>query len=635
MVIAKPIDHVNREFSGWETYPETTRFRNRPRPQVGSSSNHLPQTNRQASMNVAGPSNSQPRGRRSPEPSDDSSDDDSDRRSDDDSSQTSEDESSQTSGDDSSQTSDDDSNQSAGEEEDEERARALEAIQEKLNSCIVVGAKKALTAHQKLVRRETFDLERSEARGGMIFDYDHDSMVIELLCRIHDSSVIQGEAGPTLIVVSNEREIAKWTVAARDFSDRFQNSMLIYHGPKRSAAAPFLDYRIVITTYRVLSGDVGLDGLQFLRVILDGGEVIRNKKTQQSEACFEVNASYRWCCTKNSEFLDQFILLPPDDNAVYGEAPPTSELENRFLVFHKVNFNRGERKFYRALERRLDEVGAQYLRPRVLRRDGGDIARRMVLLSLRACCHPGLVWTRRRLGKIPNHDDERRCNICQQRIDRKNNSRFCAPCNENVMRKFPEDPSHSANPKVREMLAILRRTEINTHGRGRVAIVCQFKDFAKIIADHLSQEQFRFAMFHDSNRMQKERAMEALRRRRDPATVALVTVNLADIHGLDLREFVAVILMDLWWDPRLDDRRFLIDHDVRVDIYKLYFAQSIESQALKVLVSHTLYPRSLSDTELQKLLTRPESISDNNHGIIQQLGIRSTPLNLDFLLKPA
>ncbi|KAG8974253.1 hypothetical protein FRC05_007677 [Tulasnella sp. 425] len=396
-------------------------------------------------MNVAGPSNSQPRGRRSPEPSDDSSDDDSDRRSDDDSSQTSEDESSQTSGDDSSQTSDDDSNQSAGEEEDEERARALEAIQEKLNSCIVVGAKKALTAHQKLVRRETFDLERSEARGGMIFDYDHDSMVIELLCRIHDSSVIQGEAGPTLIVVSNEREIAKWTVAARDFSDRFQNSMLIYHGPKRSAAAPFLDYRIVITTYRVLSGDVGLDGLQFLRVILDGGEVIRNKKTQQSEACFEVNASYRWCCTKNSEFLDQFILLPPDDNAVYGEAPPTSELENR--------------------------------------------------------------------------------------IDRKNNSRFCAPCNENVMRKFPEDPSHSANPKVREMLAILRRTEINTHGRGRVAIVCQFKDFAKIIADHLSQEQFRFAMFHDSNRMQKERAMEALRRRRDPATVALVTVNLADIHG--------------------------------------------------------------------------------------------------------
>lgn len=108
-------------------------------------------------MNVVGPSNSHPRGRRSPEQSNDSSNDDSDRRSDDDSSQ----------------TSDDDSNQSTDEEEDGERDReaALEAIKEKLNSCIVVGAKKALNAHQKLARRRTFDLERSEAQGGMIFDY--------------------------------------------------------------------------------------------------------------------------------------------------------------------------------------------------------------------------------------------------------------------------------------------------------------------------------------------------------------------------------------------------------------------------------------------------------------------------------
>lgn len=85
----------------------------------------------------------------------------------------------------------------------------------------------------------------------------------------------------------------------------------------------------------------------------------------------------------HQEFLDQFILLPPDDNAVYEATPPTSELENRILVLQKVNFDRGQWKFYRALEKRLDEVGGQYLHPRVLRRGGGDIARRMVLLSLR------------------------------------------------------------------------------------------------------------------------------------------------------------------------------------------------------------------------------------------------------------
>lgn len=86
------------------------------------------------------------------------------------------------------------------------------------------------------------------------------------------------------------------------------------------------------------------------------------------------------------EFLDQFILLPPDENAVYEATPPTSELDNRFLVFQKVNFDRGQWKFYRALEKRLDEVGGRHLRPRALRRDGGDIVRRMILLSLRGIC---------------------------------------------------------------------------------------------------------------------------------------------------------------------------------------------------------------------------------------------------------
>ncbi|KAG8955117.1 hypothetical protein FRC04_009574 [Tulasnella sp. 424] len=115
--------------------------------------------------------------------------------------------------------------------------------------------------------------------------------------------------------------------------------------------------------------------------------------------------------------------------------------------------------------------------------------------------------------------------------------------------------------------------------------------------------------------MQKERAMKTLRSPLNPARVALVTVNLADIHGLDLRRFSRVILMDLPWDPRLDARRFLVDHDVRVNIYQLYFAHSIERRALE-------------------LLYRPQPISDNTQDIIQQLGVRSTPSNLDFLLQP-
>lgn len=202
VIIARPIYHGPREFSAWATYPETTRFRNWPPRQVGTSSNQPPLANH---TNVASPPNSQSRGRKSYEHSDDSGDEDSDHSSDEDSSQISdedpnqsiEEDSGPSGGDDSDPSSDESSDpssdkcsdqssdedpdprsdedldQGTGEEENEapDPEAVLEAIRERINSCIVVNAKKTLNAHQKLTRRKTFDLEKSEAKGGMIFDY--------------------------------------------------------------------------------------------------------------------------------------------------------------------------------------------------------------------------------------------------------------------------------------------------------------------------------------------------------------------------------------------------------------------------------------------------------------------------------
>lgn len=188
--------------------------------------------------------------------------------------------------------------------------------------------------------------------------------------------------------------------------------------------------------------------------------MIRNRKTQQSQACLAVNASYHWCCTKDSvssglyfrygdlrskfciqstiafnqyevfaeflqipnltaarrnkvcqriirgakpthsccvhqEFLHQFILLPPDDNSVYQTTTFTSQLDDRFLLFEGVNFDRGQWEFYEALEERLNDVGGRHLRPRALQRGGGDIVRKMILFLLR-----GIVIKTVRTGSL-------------------------------------------------------------------------------------------------------------------------------------------------------------------------------------------------------------------------------------------
>ncbi|KAG8910526.1 hypothetical protein FRC01_006282, partial [Tulasnella sp. 417] len=517
-------------------------------------------------------------------------------------------------------------------------AASVDQLRKKINSSIVVGGKMVLNTRQKLTRTRLFNLEMSEAKGGMIFDYDESSMILGLLCRIHDSRQIQGEERPTLIVVQSEEKFEKWTEAARNFS---LNNVLVYHGRKRSPAAPFDRYQIILTTYRTLSGDLvpakrGLlwEGFEFLRIILDGGEVIRNETTHQSQACRQVKASYHWCCTQNSqaialhqyevfarflcisdlnatrrrkEFLEQFVLRDVDNELV--PATPTSELENRFLIFQKVTFNRNQREFYRALQERLDEVGVQHLRPRAPQRNGTEVARRLVLLSLKACCHLDLV-----LRNSGTTDDGTgacgACNICGERIEGRGNSRSCTGCNERVVSKFPQGLSPRANSKIREMLSILRRTAKLSGGRGKTVIVCQFGSFADIIAEQLNREGIRFARFYDLNVAEKNAAM-----RRTDTNVALATVNPANIHGLDLRRIGTVILMDLWWNPRLDGRAFLNDHNVKVHIYKLYFENSVESRALE-------------------LLKRQEHVDDCDQEIIHRLGIHSTAYNLDFMLQP-
>ncbi|KAG8910527.1 hypothetical protein FRC01_006283, partial [Tulasnella sp. 417] len=48
---------------------------------------------------------------------------------------------------------------------------ATEQFRKRINLSVVVGGKIILNARQKLTRTKMFDLEMSEAKGGMIFDY--------------------------------------------------------------------------------------------------------------------------------------------------------------------------------------------------------------------------------------------------------------------------------------------------------------------------------------------------------------------------------------------------------------------------------------------------------------------------------
>ncbi|MEQ2247035.1 hypothetical protein ILYODFUR_005157 [Ilyodon furcidens] len=103
-------------------------------------------------------------------------------------------------------------------------------------------------------------------------------------------------------------------------------NIYLYYGSERNRNKTFLSSQdVVITTYNVLSTDFGNKGplhrINWLRVVLDEGHIIRNPKAQMSKAVLELKAQRRWILSgtpiqnsvKDLWMLLAFLRLKPFD----------------------------------------------------------------------------------------------------------------------------------------------------------------------------------------------------------------------------------------------------------------------------------------------------------------------------------
>ncbi|XP_043999487.1 helicase-like transcription factor isoform X1 [Gambusia affinis] len=103
-------------------------------------------------------------------------------------------------------------------------------------------------------------------------------------------------------------------------------NIYLYYGSERNRSKTFLSSQdVVITTYNVLSTDFGskspLHGINWLRVVLDEGHIIRNPNAQMSKAVLELKAQRRWILSgtpiqnsvKDLWMLLAFLRLKPFD----------------------------------------------------------------------------------------------------------------------------------------------------------------------------------------------------------------------------------------------------------------------------------------------------------------------------------
>nr|XP_020472266.1 helicase-like transcription factor isoform X2 [Monopterus albus]XP_020472267.1 helicase-like transcription factor isoform X2 [Monopterus albus] len=216
-------------------------------------------------------------------------------------------------------------------------------------------------------------------------------------------------------------------------------NVYLYYGSERNRSKKFLSSQdVVITTYNVLSSDFGnkssLHGINWLRVVLDEGHIIRNPNAQMSKAVLELKAQRRWILSgtpiqnsvKDLWMLLAFLRLKPFDvrewwnrviqrPVIQGDRAglqnlqilvkcitlrrtKSSMLNGQLLVslpektvcVEQVKLSQPEREVYELARNEGRSTIGRYVAEGTVLRNYADVL--AILMRLRQlCCHPDLL----------------------------------------------------------------------------------------------------------------------------------------------------------------------------------------------------------------------------------------------------
>uniref|UniRef100_A0A8C1DUG1 Helicase like transcription factor n=1 Tax=Cyprinus carpio carpio TaxID=630221 RepID=A0A8C1DUG1_CYPCA len=215
----------------------------------------------------------------------------------------------------------------------------------------------------------------------------------------------------------------------------------LYYGAERKRSVKLLSEQdVVLTTYNVLSSDFGnkanspLHKVNWLRVVLDEGHVVRNPNALQSKAVLELQSERRWILSgtpiqnslKDLYMLMSFLKLKPFDVKEWWsriiQRPVTmgdrvglknlqvlvkgitlrrtknSKVAGRMLVqlperrvfVQHVTLSEEEREEYEQVRKEGRKIIGSYFEEGTIMTNYADVL--AILVRLRQyCCHPGLV----------------------------------------------------------------------------------------------------------------------------------------------------------------------------------------------------------------------------------------------------
>lgn len=138
--------------------------------------------------------------------------------------------------------------------------------------------------------------------------------------------------------------------------------------------------------------------------------------------------------------------------------------------------------------------------------------------------------------------------------------------------------------KMRKMLSLLASIR-ESDAREKTIVFSQFTSFLNLVEPQLERERFKYVRYDGSMKQpDRERALERIRS--DPEVTVILISFKAGSTGLNLTSCSRVILMDLWWNPQIEEQAFDRAHRLGqtrdVTIYKLCIRETVEERILKL-----------------------------------------------------
>lgn len=145
--------------------------------------------------------------------------------------------------------------------------------------------------------------------------------------------------------------------------------------------------------------------------------------------------------------------------------------------------------------------------------------------------------------------------------------------------------------KIRKLIDILKHTRDNHPGE-KTIIFSQFTSMLDLMEQPLKKHGFRFCRYDGSmSSMVREKSLERLKYDRY-CTVMLISLKCGSL-GLNLTSANRVILMDIWWNPALEeqaiDRVHRIGQRLPVHVTRLLIDNSVELKIMALQEKKVTY----------------------------------------------